>query len=322
VTSVLGLSAQRPQRNLAKKTRFCGVAMQTCRYTDGHKSSTVQGCRVTTMKAICLRITALACSCLLTVPFSAFAQTNGKTTAAYPNKAAIASYSDVPASWVQGLGFSPDWVQGNAQDRARPPSSNAAALSLQDLASSLSQAQGNAPQQTKPPSSNVPSLQGLGFSPSAIHGSAKLQALLNKRSHMLQIHQKLGLLTTIPLAATVFTGLGAKGHHGMPGSATGRDVHAGLGALTVSMYAATAYYAIRAPKVPGIKTRGNVRLHKAMAWIHGPGMILTPILGSIAFSQLSRGERVHGIAQYHSIVAYTTVAAYGVAILSVSLNKF
>lgn len=184
------------------------------------------------------------------------------------------------------------------------------------------QTQRNAPQQRQAPSSNVPSLEGLGFSPSVIHGSAKLQAMLNKRSHMLQIHQKLGLLTTIPLVATVFTGPGAKGHHGLPGSPTGRDLHAGLGALTVGMYAATAYYAIRAPKVPGIKTRGNVRLHKAMAWIHGPGMVLTPILGAIAFSQVSKGERVHGIAKYHAWAAYTTTAAYGVAILSVSLNKF
>ncbi|HTV56814.1 MAG TPA: hypothetical protein VMI06_18090 [Terriglobia bacterium] len=198
------------------------------------------------------------------------------------------------------------------------PSSSAA----KTASSSPSQTEKNAPQQTKAPSGNVPSLEGLGFSPSVIHGSAKLQAMLNKRSHMLQIHQKLGLLTTIPLAATVFTGPGAKGHHGMPGSATGRDVHAGLGALTVGMYAATAYYAIRAPKAPGIKTRGNVRLHKAMAWIHGPGMVLTPILGSIAFSQLSKGERVHGIAKYHAWAAYTTAGAYGVAILSVSLNKF
>ncbi|MGH9773288.1 MAG: hypothetical protein ACRD4Q_16590, partial [Candidatus Acidiferrales bacterium] len=64
----------------------------------------------------------------------------------------------------------------------------------------------------------------------------------------------------------------------------------------------------------------SIRLHKALAWIHGPGMILTPILGSIAFSQLSRGERVHGIARYHSVVAYTTAIAYGAALLSVSIK--
>ena len=63
------------------------------------------------------------------------------------------------------------------------------------------------------------------------------------------------------------------------------------------MYFMTAYFAIRAPKIPGTKTRGPIRLHKALAWIHGPGMILTPILGAMAFAQKSRGEKVHGIAR-------------------------
>ena len=61
----------------------------------------------------------------------------------------------------------------------------------------------------------------------------------------------------------------------------------------------SAYYAIRAPKIPGTQTRGPIRLHKALAWIHGPGMILTPILGAIAFDQKSNGEKVHGIASAH-----------------------
>lgn len=137
---------------------------------------------------------------------------------------------------------------------------------------------------------------------------------------MLQIHQKLGLIAAIPMVAAIFTGMGAKGHHGLPGSPTGRDVHAGLGILTTGLYFSSAYFAIRAPKIPGTKSYGLIRLHKAMAWIHGPGMIITPILGSIAFSQLSRGERVHGIAKYHAWAAYTTAAAYGVAILSVTFK--
>jgi hypothetical protein len=238
------------------------------------------------MNAGGLRVAVLICLCLIAVPFRYFGQNIGNT-------AAISSPRAAHVRAPNGAG-----------------------------SSSPGQSQGNAQQQTKPPSSNVPSLQDLGFSPAVTRGSAKEQALLNKRSHMLQIHQKLGLLTTIPLVATVFTGPGAKGHHGQPGSATGRDVHAGLGALTAGMYFTSAYYAIRAPKLPGVKTRGNVRLHKAMAWIHGPGMVITPILGAIAFSQVSKGERVHGIAKYHAWAAYTTTGAYGVAILSVTLNKF
>ncbi|HEV2501338.1 MAG TPA: hypothetical protein VGY31_17335 [Terriglobia bacterium] len=208
----------------------------------------------------------------------------------------------------------------NSDDDAEQSPDAVRELLLQDEAFSLNDPLGAAQQQTAPPQGNEPSLEGLGFPASAIHGNAKEQALLNKRSHMLQIHQKLGLITAIPMVAAIFTGPGAKGHHGLPGSPTSRDVHAGLGILTTGLYFSSAYFAIRAPKVPGTKSYGLIRLHKAMAWIHGPGMIITPILGSIAFSQLSNGERVHGIAKYHAWAAYTTAAAYGVAILSVTFK--
>ena len=166
----------------------------------------------------------------------------------------------------------------------------------------------------------APSLSDLGFSPSQTQGSAANQALLDRRSHMLLIHQRLGLITLAPLVATVVTGPGAKGHHGLPGSATGRDVHAALGISTAALYFTAASFAIRAPKPPGTPTRGPIRVHKALAFVHGTGMVLTPILGAIAFSQLSNGERIHGIAKLHSDVAWVTTAAYGAAILSVSVK--
>jgi Carboxypeptidase regulatory-like domain len=159
------------------------------------------------------------------------------------------------------------------------------------------------------------SLQDLGFGAAQTKGSAKEQALLNKRSHMLKVHQELGLITTIPLVATVITGSLAGGRSTSSGN---RDLHAALGSTTAGLYFATAYYAIFAPKVPGTKTEGAIRLHKALAWIHGPGMVLTPILGAMAFNQKSQGERVHGIASAHGEVAIVTAAAYGLAILSVS----
>lgn len=267
------------------------------------------------------RVFALSCSCLLAVSLPSFAQTE---ISKYPNRAAVAAYNAVPAQRQQVLDSPADLSRANASHWApvatRNSTGNDRALLLQAAADSFGQTQAGAPQQTEPASGNRPSLQGLGFPASEIKGSAREQALLNKRSHMLQIHQKLGLLAAIPMIATVFTGPGAKGHHGQPGSPTGRDVHLGLGILTTGMYWSSAYFAIRAPKIPGTKSYGLIRLHKAMAWIHGPGMILTPILGAIAYSQLSNGERVHGIAKYHAWAAYTTVAAYGVAILSVTLK--
>jgi hypothetical protein len=161
------------------------------------------------------------------------------------------------------------------------------------------------------------SLGDLGFSPSQTQGNAVDQARLDKRSHMLKIHQRLGLIDTVPLIATVILGAGAGGKST---SSTDRYAHLALGSVTGDLYFMSAYYAIRAPRIPGTETRGPIRLHKALAWIHGPGMILTPILGAIAFNQKSNGEKVHGIASAHGAVAVVTAAAYGASILSVSFK--
>lgn len=163
-----------------------------------------------------------------------------------------------------------------------------------------------------------PSLSSLGFPSSAVQGSAEQQALLNKRTRMLQIHQKLGMITVGAMVAALISSGGAKGHHGLPGSSTGRDVHMALGVTTAGLYAATAYFALAAPRVQGVEVRGPIRLHKAMAWIHGPGMVMTAILGAMAYSQLNNGERVHGIAKYHSTAAIVTTAALGTAVFAVT----
>jgi len=165
-----------------------------------------------------------------------------------------------------------------------------------------------------------PSLSSLGFPKSEVEGNAKEQARLNKRSHMLQIHQKLGMVTVAMMIAALATSGGAKGHHGLPGSPAGRNLHMALGATTAGLYAATAYFALAAPRMPGIKVRGPIRLHKAMAWIHGPGMVMTAILGAMAYSQLSNGERLHGIAKYHQTAALVTAAALGTAVLAVTFK--
>ena len=186
------------------------------------------------------------------------------------------------------------------------------------------QAQGNPTTEPTPkpaPSTSnnpqEPSLEDLGISPSQAKSNAQAQALLDKRSHMLKVHQRLGLITLAPFGATLVTSGFAGGRQT---SSTTRDVHAALGTATVGMYIATAYFAIRAPKVEGTKTRGPIRLHKTLAWIHGPGMVLTPILGEMAFAQKSNGQKVHGIASLHGPVAIVTAGAFGLAVASVSVK--
>lgn len=186
---------------------------------------------------------------------------------------------------------------------------------------SAPQAQPQAPANNAPnapaSSNKAPSLEDLGFSSGETKSNLKEQALLDKRTHMLKIHQRLGLITTIPLIATVATSINAGGRNT---SNTDRTVHMVLGSTTADLYFLTAWYAIRAPRVEGTKSRGPIRFHKVMAWIHGPGMILTPILGALAYSQKNNGEKVHGIAQAHGPVAIVTAGAFGAALLSVSLK--
>ena len=165
-----------------------------------------------------------------------------------------------------------------------------------------------------------PSLSSLGFPSSEVEGNAAEQARLTRRTHMLQIHQKLGMVTVAAMVAALATSAGAKGHHGLPGSPGGRNLHMAMGVTTAGLYAATAYFALAAPRMPGVRVRGPIRLHEAMAWIHGPGMVLTAVLGAMAYSQLSNGERVHGIAKYHGAAAIVTTAALGTAVMAVTLK--
>jgi hypothetical protein len=184
---------------------------------------------------------------------------------------------------------------------------------------SSDQPQGSTPPnaQSQRPSGNpqAPSLEDLGLSPAETKDDPQLQARLDKRTHMLKIHQRLGLITAIPMIATVATSFGAGGR-----ATSDRWAHMALGAATSDLYFTAAYFAIRAPGIPGMQRRGPIRVHRALAWIHGPGMILTPILGAIAFDQKSKGEKVHGIASAHGPVAIVTAGAFGAALLSVSLK--
>src|SRR6202158_4888915 len=201
-------------------------------------------------------------------------------------------------------GTVPEVVDGKLE-RAEPVNGNPAPTQQENLP--------NAPSS----STTAPSLSDLGLSPEQTQGNAREQALLDKRTHMLKIHQRMGLITTIPLIATVAISFNAGGKNT---STASRDLYTALGGLTGDLYFISAYYAIRAPRVPGTETRGPIRFHKAMAWIHGPGMILTPILGAIAYDQKNKGEKVHGIASAHGPVAIVTGAAFGIAVMSVSFK--
>lgn len=240
-----------------------------------------------------MKLLSLLCASALVIPPACFAQTTIASTS-------TADLPSAPVPIVQAAVSDQQSQQSPPQTQPQPQ-----------------------PSQQQPPSSNEPSLGDLGITPSQTQGSAKQQELLNKRTHMLKVHQTLGLITVAPLVATLITGpmVKAKGKNGEPitePTTANLDTHIALGAATTALYWTSAAYAIFAPKLPDTKKRGGIRFHEALAWIHGPGMILTPALGIAAYKQENSGEKVHGIASAHGPVAYTTAIAYGAAIIAVS----
>jgi len=239
----------------------------------------------------------------------------GESTEAQSDAAGMFHLSNLaPADYevsVTAQGFSPQTM------KITLAAGTAQTLNISLTAATLPQnPESNLPH-APPSSQTTPSLSDLGFTPEQTQSNAKEQALLDKRTRMLKIHQKLGLITTAPLIATLVTSVGAGGKHT---SNTDRTVHMVLGAVSSDLYFTSAYFAIRAPRVPRTTTRGPIRFHKAMAWVHGPGMILTPILGALAYQQKNNGEKVHGLAAAHGPVAIVTAGAFGAALLSVSVK--
>jgi hypothetical protein len=246
-------------------------------------------------------------ACLLALPGAA--PIFGQTAAA---KADLVSLPDAPAPTLRAASNDADQDSTYWSDSETPQ----AAESQQESSSrqTLPKPAGENPQAPAPPS-----LSDLGLSPSQTKPDPDLQARLDRHTRMLRIHQRLGLITLAPLAGACITSALAppdlrKGKN----NETGRDIHVGLGAASVVMYGFTASYAIRAPRVSDAPARGGIKLHKYLIYIHAPGMILTPILGAMAYDQANNGEKVHGIASAHAAVAWTTVAAYGAAIVAVS----
>jgi len=236
----------------------------------------------------------------------------GQATETQTDAAGQYSVPNLPSGAYE-VSASADGVGVGIANVALAPGGQTLNLTVRSVSAAPAEALPNAPS----PSQTEPSLEDLGFSKTETQSNAAQQARLDRRTHMLKMHQRFGLITTVPLLATLITSVNAGGKSS---SNTDRNVHLVLGAVTGDLYGITAYYAIRAPRIAGTETKGPIKLHKALAWVHGPGMILTPILGAMAYSQKSNGEKVHGIASAHGPVAIVTAGAFGAALLSVSLK--
>src|ERR1035441_2714692 len=156
---------------------------------------------------------------------------------------------------------------GSALERAATQSSNASPSAQSPGQDSQSPAQGS----PNPP--GAPSLGDLGLTPEDTEGSAARQALMDRRTHMLKLHQRLGLITVIPVAAACISAVGAPPEHGNYGN-TARYSHvlfhqAIEGAahhITGVVPATLTDFKIEAPTFLTIPIKNDIPIRVDMVW--------------------------------------------------------
>lgn len=97
------------------------------------------------------------------------------------------------------------------------------------------------------------------------------------------------------------------------GSSLLGTLHEASSFLTTGLYTTAGILAIAAPdpdnaSVGDDRAASTLRLHKALAWVHGAGMILMPILGIIG-ARVSNPDVGRAFRTIHSGVGYATFAA-------------
>ena len=102
-------------------------------------------------------------------------------------------------------------------------------------------------------------------------------------------------------------------------------LHETFAITTTALYTTTALLAIAAPDPENASSgegtaQSTLRLHRALAWVHGAGMILLPFLGVLAahpqilgISQSAQGDFSRAMRTVHAVVGGTTFVALSIA---------
>jgi hypothetical protein len=153
-------------------------------------------------------------------------------------------------------------------------------------------------------------IKDLGFEKQPAMQIEVPQEILKERRFMLRQHQIWGLVALGGIAATVLTAEEKE----LP------PEHPLLAGITIGAYSASAYFALVAPDVPAKNGGTAMSWHNGLAWVHLPGIILTPILGYLAAKKVQDGEKLDGIEKHHRDVAGVTAAALAASVLMVTFE--
>ncbi len=170
--------------------------------------------------------------------------------------------------------------------------------------------------------------------------------VLLRRRHSLDLHRGFALAAWGGLAVTEVLGTILAINHPTwfgdgscgPSSGIGGEFGCGRGLaslhetfafITTGLYTTAGVIAATAPDPDNAAggadpTSGRLRLHKTLAWVHGAGMILLPILGVLASNPQIFGldpvadhdtvrDYQDAMRSIHTLVGYTTFAAFSIS---------
>jgi cytochrome b561 len=156
-------------------------------------------------------------------------------------------------------------------------------------------------------------LGDLGFKKEEIKVDQKTIQMMEVRQDKLQLHQKLGLATMAAMTATLLLAESAEAEGG---TYNPDNIHKYAGIATGLLYWTTAYFSLSAPKPPELKDTGSTKLHKSLAWVHGPLMAIVPVLGYLHDQNNKKGKESSGLVDAHGSVASVAYATFMAAGLS------
>jgi hypothetical protein len=152
-------------------------------------------------------------------------------------------------------------------------------------------------------------LRSLGIAAPLTPESRKSE--LKLRRAMLVAHETSGFVTLGLMLTTVY--YGQKVLDNYPAPLSMRRTHIGFADATITTYSLTALLSLLSPP-PTIRRdeMNSLSYHRALAWIHVSGMIITPIIASIA---QKRGASDKTVFHIHQVSAYITTAAFAASMV-------
>lgn len=143
-------------------------------------------------------------------------------------------------------------------------------------------------------------LGDLGFKTEDLKVDPEITKTLEIRKDKLATHQKLGLATMGVMTATVLVADSAKEN----------NTHKYLGIASGLMYFTTAYFSLSAPEIDGVKDSGSSKIHKTLAWVHFPLMLLAPVLGYLHKKDVDNHKESKGLVKNHGGIASAAYASF------------